>query len=143
MWKKTKTLQEMQDACSGTLVQNLGMEFTSIGADFIEARMPVDHRTMQPMGLLHGGASAAFAETLGGAGAYLAVSEGTECVGLEINANHVRSARQGWVIGRATAVHLGRTTQVWDIKIRDEREFLVCIARLTVAVREAATVACG
>ena len=135
MWKKEKTLQEMQAACVDTLVQNLGMEFTRIGPDFIEARMPVDCRTRQPMGLLHGGASAAFAETLGGAGAYLSVEEGTVCVGLEINANHVRSVKQGWVIGRATAVHLGKTTQVWDIKMRDEQENLVCIARLTVAVR--------
>ncbi len=137
MWKKEKSLQEMQAACIDTLVQNLGMEFTLIGPDFIEARMPVDHRTMQPMGFLHGGASAAFAETLGGAGAYLSVTEGVACVGLEINANHVRPAKQGWVFGRATAVHLGKTTQVWDIRIRDEQENLVCIARLTVAVREA------
>lgn len=135
IWKKTKTLAEMQAACAATLVQTLGMEFTRIGPDFIEARMPVDSRTMQPMGLLHGGASAAFAETLGGAGAYLAVEEETVCVGLEINANHVRPARQGWVIGRATPLHRGRTTQVWDIRIRDEQDELVCIARLTVAVR--------
>lgn len=99
--------------------------------------MPVDERTMQPMGLLHGGASAALAETLGGAGAYLSVPEGTICVGLEINANHVRPAHRGWVMGRAIPLHQGRTTQVWDIMIRDEQENLVCISRLTVAVLQA------
>ena len=135
MWKKKETLQEMQAACTNTLVQHLGIEFTQIGPDYIEARMPVDHRTKQPLGLLHGGASAAFAETLGGAGAYLATEYGSVCVGVEINANHIRSVKEGWVIGHATALHLGRTTQVWDIKIRDNKDTLVCIARLTVAVR--------
>jgi uncharacterized protein (TIGR00369 family) len=138
MWKKKPTLQEMQSACVSTLVASLGIEFTAMGEDFIEARMPVDERTMQPMGLLHGGASAALAETLGGAGAYLSVEEGTICVGLEINANHVRSAGPGWVIGRATPLHLGRTTQVWNIMIRDEADNLICVSRLTVAVRRAA-----
>jgi uncharacterized protein (TIGR00369 family) len=94
---------------------------------------------MQPMGLLHGGASAALAETLGGAGAYLSVEEGTVCVGLEINANHVRPAGRGWVTGRAEPLHRGRTTQVWNITIRDEAKNLVCISRLTVAVRQAAS----
>ncbi len=134
MWKKPQTREELQAACTSTLVQSLGIEFTVIGEDYIEGRMPVDERTMQPMGLLHGGASAALAETLGGAGAYLCVEEGTICVGLEINANHVRPAKQGWVIGRATLLHQGRTTQVWNITIRDEQDNLVCISRLTVAV---------
>lgn len=135
IWKKIKTIEELQSACTTTLVQHMGIEFTAIGDDFIEARMPVDERTMQPMGLLHGGASAALAETLGGAGAYLCVEEGTTCVGLEINANHVRPAQRGWVIGRATQLHQGRTTQVWNILIRDEQEHLICVSRLTVAVR--------
>ncbi len=135
MWKKTLTLAALQAACTSTLVQTLGIEFIAIGDDFIEARMPVDERTMQPKGFLHGGASAALAETLGGAGAYLCVEEGTTCVGLEINANHVRPAPRGWVIGRAIQLHMGRTTQVWDIKIRDEQGHLICISRLTVAVR--------
>lgn len=134
MWKKNPTLEEMQQACNATLVQTLGIEFTAIGDDFVEARMPVDERTMQPMGLLHGGASAALAETLGGAGAYLSVEEGVMCVGLEINANHVRPAKRGWVIGRATPLHRGRTTQVWNIAIRDQADSLVCISRLTIAV---------
>jgi len=135
MWKKKQTLQELQSACTSTLVETLGIEFTAVGEDYIEARMPVDERTMQPMGLLHGGASAALAETLGGAGAYLSVEEGTVCVGLEINANHVRTAGRGWVTGRADPLHRGRSTQVWNIAIRDEAKNLVCISRLTVAVR--------
>lgn len=134
MWKKIQTLQELQSACTSTLVESLGIEFTALGEDYIEARMPVDERTMQPMGLLHGGASAALAETLGGAGAYLSVEEGMVCVGLEINANHVRPAGRGWVIGRAEPLHKGRTTQVWNIAIRNEAGNLVCISRLTVAV---------
>ena len=138
MWIKLRTIEELQADCTSTLVQNMGIEFTAIGADFIEARMPVDERTMQPMGFLHGGASAALAETLGGAGAYLCVEEGTTCVGLEINANHVRPAQRGWVFGRATQLHQGRTTQVWNILIRDEQEHLICVSRLTVAVREPA-----
>jgi len=138
MWKKRPTLEEMQSACTSTLVASLGIEFTALGEDFIEARMPVDERTMQPMGLLHGGASAALAETLGGAGAYLSVSEGTVCVGLEINANHLRPVSRGWVVGRATSLHIGKTTQVWQIVIHDPAGNLVCVSRLTVAVRPAA-----
>jgi 1,4-dihydroxy-2-naphthoyl-CoA hydrolase len=110
-----------------------GLEFTALGEEYLEARMPVDERTMQPMGLLHGGASAALAETVGGAGAYLCVDEGTVCVGLEINANHIRPAQRGWVYARATCLHRGKTTQVWQIMIRDEQQRLVCVSRLTVA----------
>ncbi|MGE4558994.1 MAG: hotdog fold thioesterase [Desulfobulbus sp.] len=135
MWKKTPTVEELQSACTSTLVQNLGIEFTTVGQDYLEARMPVDERTRQPLGLLHGGASAALAETVGGAAAYLSVEEGTICVGLEINANHVRPAQRGWVVGRATCLHRGRTTQVWQIMIRDEEERLICVSRLTVAVQ--------
>lgn len=137
MWKKTPTLDELQQACDQTLVERLGIEFTAVGEDFIEAKMPVDERTMQPMGLLHGGASAALAETLGGAGAYLSVEEGVVCVGLEINANHIRPAGPGWVFGHATPLHIGRTTQVWHILIRDGNARLICVSRLTVAVRPA------
>lgn len=137
MWKKWQSLEELQAACTSTLVEALGIEFTAVGENYIEARMPVDERTMQPMGLLHGGASAALAETLGGAGAYLSVDEGVHCVGLEINANHVRPARRGWVTGRAEPLHRGRTTQVWQITIRDQAEKLVCTSRLTVAMLQA------
>jgi 1,4-dihydroxy-2-naphthoyl-CoA hydrolase len=134
MWKKQQTVKELQAACTSTLVQTLGIEFTALGEEYLEARMPVDERTMQPMGLLHGGASAALAETVGGAGAYLCVDEGTVCVGLEINANHIRPAQRGWVYARATCLHRGKTTQVWQIMIRDEQQRLVCVSRLTVAV---------
>ena len=134
LWQKHPTLEEMQVACDNTLVQCLGIEFTAIGADFVEARMPVDERTMQPMGLLHGGASAALAETLGGAGAYLAVPEGTICLGLEINANHVRAMRGGRVTGTARALHVGRSTQLWEIRIENDEGKLVCVSRLTLAV---------
>ena len=134
LWQKHPSLEEMQIACNHTLVQCLGIEFTEIGADFVEARMPVDERTMQPMGLLHGGASAALAETLGGAGAYLAVPEGTICLGLEINANHLRPAPRGWVIGLATPIHIGRTTQVWQIDMCNEAGQPTCVSRITMAV---------
>jgi 1,4-dihydroxy-2-naphthoyl-CoA hydrolase len=119
------------------MIPTLGIEFTAIGDTYLEARMPVDERTMQPMGSLHGGASAALAETVGNAAAYLCVEEGVLCVGLEINANHIRPVGRGWVTARATNLHLGRTTQVWEIKILDEKGQLVCVARLTVAVIKA------
>jgi 1,4-dihydroxy-2-naphthoyl-CoA hydrolase len=113
----------------------LGMEFTEIGENYLKARMPVDDRTRQPYGLLHGGASAALAETLGSvASAYVIDREKYICVGLEINANHVRGAKEGWVYGTVIPLHLGKTTHVWDIKIVDEREKLVCVSRLTVAI---------
>jgi 1,4-dihydroxy-2-naphthoyl-CoA hydrolase len=113
----------------------LGIEITEVGTDYICGKMPVDARTKQPMGLLHGGASVVLAESLGSVGAFLAVDINQYyCVGLEINANHVRSAREGFVYGKATIVHAGKTTQVWDIRITDEENKLVCISRLTVAV---------
>lgn len=118
-----------------TLADHLGIQFTEIGADFIRGTMPVDHRTQQPYGLLHGGASVALAETLGSLGAALTVDpEKFICVGLEINANHVRSTRKGLVTGTASPIHRGATTQVWDIRIHDEHGRLVCVSRLTVAV---------
>jgi 1,4-dihydroxy-2-naphthoyl-CoA hydrolase len=118
-----------------TLSEHLGIQFTEIGDDFIRGTMPVDHRTQQPYGLLHGGASVALAETLGSLGAALTVDpEKFICVGLEINANHVRSTRKGLVTGTASPIHRGATTQVWDIRIHDEHDRLVCVSRLTVAV---------
>jgi 1,4-dihydroxy-2-naphthoyl-CoA hydrolase len=119
----------------GNMGEHLGMEFTEIGPDFIKATMPVDHRTKQPYGLLHGGASVALAETLGSVGAAMVVDH-TEyiCVGQEINANHLRSVRSGIVTGTAKPIHIGSSSQVWEIKIHDERDHLVCISRLTVAV---------
>jgi len=118
----------------GTLIGNLGMEFLDAGDDWIRARMPVDERTRQPFGLLHGGASVAFAETLASWGGVFCAPEGKTCVGMEINANHVRPAREGWVYGRATPESLGRSTQVWTVRITNEADKLVCISRVTLAV---------
>ncbi len=129
------TIEQLQSLGAGTMGEHLGMEFTDIGDNFLKARMPVDHRTRQPYGLLHGGASAALAETLGSVGsAYVIDQEKYVCVGLEINANHIRGGREGWVYGTAIPLHIGKTTHVWDIKIVDEREKLVCVSRLTVAI---------
>ena len=129
------TIEQLQSLGAGTMGEYLGMEFTDIGDNFLKARMPVDPRTRQPYGLLHGGASAALAETLGSvASAYVIDQEKYVCVGLEINANHIRGVKEGWVYGTAIPLHIGKTTHVWDIKIVDEREKLVCVSRLTVAI---------
>lgn len=113
----------------------LGMEWVELGDNYLKARMPVDDRTKQPYGLLHGGASCALAETIGSIASHFVIdSSKLICVGLEINANHIRSARSGWVIATCTPLHIGASTHVWDIKIHDEREKLVCVSRLTVAI---------
>lgn len=118
-----------------TMISHLGIEFLEVGDDFIKARMPVDGRTIQPAGLLHGGASVVLAETLGSVAANLCVDPKKKvCVGLEVNANHVRSARAGFVYGVTRPIHLGNSTQIWEIRIRDEQERLVCTSRLTMAV---------
>ena len=118
---------------------HLGIEFTEIGDDYLCGKMPVDHRTHQPMGLLHGGASAALAETLGSVAGLMQVdSDKQACVGIEINANHVKSARNGFVYGKATAIHIGSKTQVWDIRITNAGGDLVCVSRLTLAVLDRA-----
>jgi len=119
----------------GTMGEYLGMEWVEIGPDYLKMRMPVDHRTIQPYGLLHGGASCALAETIGSmASHYVIDTEKFICVGLEINANHVRSATKGYVTATCSPLHIGATTHVWDIRICDEREKLVCVSRLTVAI---------
>lgn len=129
------SVQEINERSKGTLKEHLGIEITALGEDWIEGRMPVDHRTIQPMGLLHGGASVALAETLGSIASFLCIdSQAQAAVGLEINANHIRAAKSGFVIGRAEALHLGRSTHVWEIKIRSEDGKLVCVSRLTVAI---------
>ncbi len=120
---------------SPTLVAHLGIQFIEIGDDYLKATMPVDHRTHQPMGLLHGGASVALAETMGSVGAFLCVDMNLyTVVGLEINANHVRTVREGHVTGTARPIHIGKTTQLWEIKIHDAQDRLVCISRITLAV---------
>ncbi|MCL6619035.1 hotdog fold thioesterase [Thermomonas hydrothermalis] len=132
-WPSEVTLEALNARSRGTLMEALGIEFTELGEGYLRATMPVDARTRQPYGLLHGGASVALAETLGSsAGALLA--GGNAVVGLEINANHLRAMRQGTVTGTARPLHLGRSTQVWDIRIEDQTGQLVCISRLTLAV---------
>lgn len=117
------------------LITHLGIEFLEPGDDFLAARMPVDRRTHQPYGLLHGGASVVLAETLASAGAALTLDPSRQiCVGLEINANHLRGVKTGWVTGIAKPLHLGRTTQVWEIRISEEQDKLVCISRCTMAI---------
>ncbi|MFN6088458.1 MAG: hotdog fold thioesterase [Cyclobacteriaceae bacterium] len=129
------TLEQANKMCENTLVSHLGIEFTAIGEDYIEAKMPVDHRTYQPMGLLHGGASVALAETMGSVGAVCTLDYAKQyCVGLEINANHIKSARSGFVFGTARPIHLGKKTQVWEIKIMNEQKELVCVSRITMAI---------
>ncbi len=119
----------------GTMAEFLGMEWTELGDDYLKIRMPVDQRTKQPYGLLHGGASCALAETMGSVASQLILDPNKFiCVGLEINANHIRSARSGYVHGIARPLHLGGTTHVWDIKIYDDQEKLICISRLTLAI---------
>ena len=137
IWHHRPSIAEL-NSVKGNLVDRLGIEMLEIGDDTITARMPVDHRTIQPMTkVLHGGASVALAETLGSTGAYLCIDPAKYIVaGLEINANHVRSVRDGWVIGVARPLHRGRSTQLWEIRITDATDKLVCISRLTVAVIE-------
>ncbi len=128
-------IEAMNKFESTTLMGALGIKFTRITEELIEATMPVDHRTHQPMGLLHGGASVALAETLGSVGANLTVDpDQFRCVGLEINANHLSSVTTGTVTGVAKPIHLGRSTQVWEIKITSDQGKLVCISRLTMAI---------
>ena len=140
IWRSPQTLEELNAANEGTLVRHLGIVFSEIGGDFLRATMPVDDRTRQPYGLLHGGASVALAETLGSTGAVMCVDKaGFLCVGQEINANHVRSARRGQVTGTARPMHLGGRSHVWAIDIVNDEQHLVCISRLTVAVVKVGT----
>jgi 1,4-dihydroxy-2-naphthoyl-CoA hydrolase len=134
IWKKPITLAEVQGWSPRTAVEALGIEFTEMGEDFLSARMPVDERTKQPFGVLHGGASVLLAETIGSVAANLCVEGDAYCVGLDINANHLRPAASGWVTGTARPFHIGRATQVWEIKIVNDQGQLVCVSRLTMAV---------
>jgi 1,4-dihydroxy-2-naphthoyl-CoA hydrolase len=135
IWRNLRSIEDLNANRGGTLVENLGILFTEIGADFVRGTMPVDKRTAQPYGLLHGGASVALAETLGSTGAAMCVDAAEfQVVGQEINANHVRAARSGFVTGTARAVHLGGRTHVWTIDIVNEAQKLVCISRITMAV---------
>ena len=135
IWRSPKTIEQLNGAQSGTLIQQLGIRFTEVGADYLRGTMPVDERTKQPFGLLHGGASVALAETLGSIGAMMCVEpEKFLCVGQEINANHVRAVSSGLVTGTARPLHIGGRTPVWTIEIVNEAGKLVCASRLTMAV---------
>ncbi len=134
-FNKNLTLADFDGMSRNTLDNHLGIELTEIGPDYLKATMPVDHRTKQPYGLLHGGASLVLAETLGSFGAAMVIDLNEFiCVGQEINANHLRSVRSGFVTGISRPIHIGSTSQVWDIKIYDDQERIICISRITVAV---------
>ena len=134
IWKQPVSVEIITEFHKNTAPQHLGMEFTEVGDDFIKGRIPVDHRTCQPYGILHGGVSVVLAETLGSVGAAYACPEGFQAFGLDINANHLRSVSSGWVTGVASPIHIGRSTQVWQIELSDEQGRLVCVSRLTMAV---------
>jgi 1,4-dihydroxy-2-naphthoyl-CoA hydrolase len=138
IWTRTPTKEDLLKSCQNTAVSHMGIEFLEVGDNFLKGRMPVDKRTVQPFGVLHGGSSVLLAETLGSMAAnYCLRDQGTVAVGLEINANHLRPVTNGWVYGTATAIHLGSTTQVWDIVIENEQGKKTCVSRLTMAVTKA------
>ena len=134
IWKKPISLDEITRVHVGTTVAHLGIEMLEIGDDFLRARVPVDERTRQPFGLLHGGVSVVLAETLGSTGAYYSSPEGHRAVGLDINANHLRATTSGWVTATARPVHIGRTTQVWQIDMVNDAGQPTCASRITMAV---------
>jgi 1,4-dihydroxy-2-naphthoyl-CoA hydrolase len=135
IWRNVATLEELQERARDTLVEWLGIRFAEIGPDYLRATMPVDKRTHQPMGILHGGASVALAETVASTAANLCVdNERWVCLGQEINANHLRPVPGGVVTATARSLHRGSRSQVWQIEIRDERERLICVSRITMAV---------
>lgn len=135
MFNKSISLSSLNGFGTNSMVEHLGIEFTEIGENYLKAKMPVDHRTKQPHGLLHGGASVALAETLGSVAAYGCIDTTKKiCVGLEINANHVKGVKEGYVIGTASPLHIGGKTHVWEIKITNEKQELVCISRITMAI---------
>ena len=132
---KQLTVEKLRPLGHDTMGEHLGIQWTEVGDDYLKAKMPVDHRTKQPYGLMHGGASCALAETIGSVASAMVVDHSKfYCVGLEINANHVRGAKEGFVTGVAKPLHIGSTTHVWDIKIYDEKDQLVCVSRLTMAI---------
>ena len=133
--EKQEKLKRINDSIQNTMTSTIGIEITDIGDDFICGKMPVDERTTQPFGLLHGGASVALAETLGSIGGGIKVYSNNETVvGIEINANHLKSVRDGWVFGKATSIRIGKKIQVWNIEITNEDDDLICVSRLTLAV---------
>jgi 1,4-dihydroxy-2-naphthoyl-CoA hydrolase len=134
IWKQPASIERLTAISVNTASTHVGIEFTEVGDDYLKARMPVDHRTKQPAGILHGGVSVVLAETLGSCAAAFAAPFGHRVVGLDINANHIRPVSGGWVTGIARPVHIGRTTQVWAIEISNEEGKLTCVSRITMAV---------
>ena len=134
IWTRPVTVESLNQLHENTAVARLGIEFLEVGDNYLVARVPVDDRTRQPRGILHGGVSVVLAETLGSCGASASCTPGHAAVGLDINANHIRSASGGWVTGRTDPVHLGRTTQVWQIECRDDQNRLTCVSRITMAI---------
>ena len=134
VWKQPVSIEALSAISNDTAVAHLGIEFVEVGDDYLRARVPVDARTRQPYGFLHGGVSVVLAETLASCGAAMACPAGTRVVGLEINANHLRSATSGWVTGTAHPLHLGRGTQVWQVEMRDDQGRPTCVSRVTMAV---------
>ncbi|MEY4641041.1 MAG: hypothetical protein RLZZ227_1035 [Pseudomonadota bacterium] len=134
IWKKTATLEQLNELCKGTMCEHVGMVITELGDDYIKATLPVDERTRQHMGIIHGGASVVLAETIGSIGSGLCCPDDHHIVGLDINANHVRAGKPPYVTGIARPLHLGSTTMVWDIRIYNTDDKLVCVSRLTCAV---------
>jgi 1,4-dihydroxy-2-naphthoyl-CoA hydrolase len=135
IWKSKVTVEDLNRRCENTLIQNLGIEFTEIGDDYLKGIMPVDRRTMQPAGILHGGASLALAESLGSVAGFMCTDrEKQYCVGMEINANHIRPVRSGRVYGLVKPIHIGRKTHVWEISISNQNGKLVCVSRITLAI---------
>lgn len=134
IWKQPLSVDSLTRLHVGTTVAHLGIEFLEVGDDFIRARVPVDGRTLQPAGILHGGVSVVLAETLGSCGAAFSAPPGCRAVGLDINANHLRSVTSGWVTGVAKPVHIGRSTHVWQIDLHDDQGRPTCVSRLTMAI---------
>ncbi len=135
IWTRTPNLEEFLESSKNTAVGHMGIEYLEFGDDFVKGRMPVDERTVQPFGILHGGASVLLAETLGSMAANCCLKDpDTVAVGLDINANHLRPVSKGWVYGTAKALHVGSTTQVWEIRLENEDGKPTCISRLTMAV---------
>jgi 1,4-dihydroxy-2-naphthoyl-CoA hydrolase len=134
IWKKPLDLEIMKELTKNTMIEFLGIEFIEFGEDFLKAQMPVDNRTRQPIGIMHGGASCVLAESIGSMAANLCVDNESYCVGLDINTNHIRSISSGLVQGTAKPYHIGKTTQVWGINITDENQKLISVTRLTLAV---------
>ena len=136
-FNKELSIENLGEVDKDTMDGYIGIEWTDLGDNFLKARMPVDHRTKQAYGLLHGGASCVLAETIGSVASAMVIDRSRfQCVGLEINANHVHSATAGFVTGIATPLHLGKSTHVWDIKIYNDNDKMICVSRLTVAIIE-------